>query len=129
MEASPMEHEPTERPYLLQEAFGLSDDEFAALTAVPAEDVARRDAELAELSLHMGHFSQEEAGEFFRTPQKFGDAADERHLRERIPLEVAGERNGLERIVDAARREVGRRIAAKHAQGEAVAPVPEAKKK
>lgn len=129
MEASPLEHEPTSRPHPLQEALGLTDEEFEVLTAVPAEAVDGRDAMLSKLSLVIvGHFSREEAGEFLRTPQKSGIAADERFLQRRIPLEVAREPGGLEKVVADARRETSRRIAAKHVRGEASAPVPEAKR-
>lgn len=108
-----MEHETEYGPrHPLQEAFDLRDEEFERLTACPAEGIDERDMLLAELSVNLvGHLTREEIGEFLRTPQPTGIAADERHLRERIPLDVAPEPDGLRRIVEMARREVGRRIA------------------
>lgn len=108
----------------LQEAFGLTGEEYAVLLGDRTEREARI-SQLYELSLSLvGHLDREEVREFFHAPQKIGVGADLRYVPEHVPLDVATEPGGLQRVVTAARDEVGLRISAKT---EATSGAPENK--
>lgn len=111
----------------LQETFCLSDEEYAALLG-DGSDWNERVTQLQELScVIVGHLNAAERGLFFRSEVPVGAGPDPRFVSKRVPLEMAAEAGGLDRVVDAARGLVSRQIEAEREEG-VTANVPEAKK-